>query len=164
MKKVVFDTETTGFDPYKGDKIVEIGALELDEDNCPTGQTFHTYINPECEVSEEAIKIHGLTNNFLKGYPTFSEIKDDFLRFIEGKTLIAHNLPFDLGFLEHELGFNLPNKMIDTLEMAKNSFPDAVCSLDALCEKFKINPKTKSAKGVLLNVLCLAKVYQNLPK
>lgn len=164
MRKIVLDIETTGFYPLKGDKIVEIVAIELDENDCSTGQTFHTYINPECEVSEEAIKIHGLTNNFLKGYPTFNEIKDDFLRFIEDKTLIAHNLPFDLRFLEPELGFNLSNKMIDTLEMAKKAFPDAVCSLDALCEKFKINPKTKRAKGVLLDVMCLAEVYQNLPK
>ena len=164
MKKIVLDTETTGFYPLKGDKIVEIGALELDEDDCPTGQTFHTYINPECEVSEEAVKIHGLTNKFLKDYPTFGEIKDEFLRFIEGKALIAHNLSFDLGFLEHELGFNLPNKMIDTLEMVKKSFPDTVCSLDALCKIFKINPKAKNAQGTLLDVMCLAEVYQNLPK
>ena len=164
MKKIVLDTETTGFDPHKGDKIVEIGALELDEDNCPTGQTFHTYINPECEVSEEAIKIHGLTNNFLKDCPTFNEIKDDFLRFIEGKTLIGHHLPFDINFLNNELGLELPNKMIDTLEIAKKAFPDTLCSLDALCKRFKISPKTIKEQGAMLDVMCLAKVYQKLAK
>lgn len=164
MKKIVLDTETTGFDPYKGDRIVEIGALELDEDDCPTGQTFHAYINPEREVPEEVAKIHGLTYDFLKNYPTFSDIKEDFLRFIEGKVLIGHHLPFDINFLNNELGLELPNKMIDTLEMAKKAFPDTLCTLDALCERFRINSKSKGKTAVLLNVLCLAKVYQKLPK
>lgn len=164
MKKIVLDTETTGFDPHKGDKIVEIGALELDEDNCPTGQTFHTYINPKREVPEEAAKIHGLTYDFLKNYPTFSKIKKDFLSFIEGKALIAHNLPFEVSFLNSELGFELSNKMIDTLEIAKKAFPDTLCSLDALCKRFKISPKTIKEQGAMLDVMCLAKVYQKLAK
>ena len=161
-KKVVFDTETTGFNLENNHKLIEIGAFELDENNQFTGKTFHHYINPKREIPEEITAINGLTQEFLQDYPTFAEIQADFLKFIDGKTLIAHNLPFDLGFLEKELGVNLPNKMIDTLVLAKMLFPKNKNHLDELCLKFAIDYSDVPYSGTLLNAHCLACVYQNL--
>ncbi|MBR1599946.1 MAG: DNA polymerase III subunit epsilon [Alphaproteobacteria bacterium] len=163
MHKVVFDTETTGFDP-KQNKLVEIGAVELDENNQPTGQIFHVYINPKQKVSEEAVQVHGLTSDFLADKPTFAEIKDGFLKFIEGKELIAHNLPFALGFINHELGFELTNKMTDTLKLAKAAFPNMRCNLDALCERFDIDTSKRNVHGALLDAELLSQVYCKLIK
>lgn len=162
MNKVVFDTESTGFDVNVGDRLVEIGAVELDDQNHPTGVLFHVYINPQRDVPKEATKIHGLTTEFLKNYPTFDKIKNDFLKFIEGKELIAHNLPFELGCLEHELGFNLPNKKTDTLSIANNLFPEQKNHLDTLCRRFAVDLSHISYGGTLLNAYCLARVYQEL--
>lgn len=161
MYKIVLDTETTGFDP-KSCKLVEIGAVELDDNNQPTGAVFHTYINPEQPVPDEVVLIHGLTTDYLKNFPTFNEIKADFLKFIEGKELVAHNLPFDLGFLNHELGFELSNKMTDTLKLAKAAFPDMRCNLDTLCERFDIDTSKRTTHGALLDAELLAKVYCKL--
>ena len=162
MNKVVFDTESTGLNVNADDRLVEIGAVELDNKNHPTGVFFHVYINPQRDIPEEATKIHGLTTEFLKNYPTFDKIKDDFLKFIEGKELIGHNLPFELGFLEHELGFNLPNKKTDTLSIANNLFPEQKNHLDTLCRRFAVNLSHISYDGALLDAYCLALVYQEL--
>ena len=162
MNKVVFDTESTGFDVNVGDRLVEIGAVELNDNNHPTGALFHVYINPQRDISEEATQIHGLTTEFLKDYPTFDKIKDNFLKFIEGKELIAHHLPFNLGFLENELGFNLPNKKTDTLLIANNLFSGQKNHLDALCHRFDVDSSHISYGGTLLNAYCLALVYQEL--
>jgi len=161
MKKIVFDTETTGFD-VKRDKLVEIGAFELDEKNQPTGQIFHVYINPEQEVPETAVQVHGLTSEFLADKSIFNEIKENFLKFIEDKELIAHNLPFELELLERELNIKLPNKKTDTLTLAKNVFPEQKNTLDALCERFSINITDIPYHGTLLNAYCLALVYSKL--
>lgn len=161
MHKVIFDTETTGFDP-KNCKLVEIGAIEIDENNQPTGAVFHTYINPEQIVPDEVVQIHGLTTDYLKDFPTFDKIKDDFLKFIDGKELIAHNISFDLGFLNHELGFELTNKMTDTLKLAKAAFPNMRCNLDALCERFGINTNKRDVHGALLDAELLSQVYCKL--
>jgi len=161
MHKIVFDTETTGF-YYESCKLVEIGAVELDDNNQPTGAVFHTYITPEQDVPEEVVKIHGLTTEYLKDFPTFNEVKDSFLKFIEGKELIAHNMQFDLGFLNHELGFELPNKMTDTLNLARAAFPNMRCNLDALCERFGIDASNRNLHGALLDAELLSQVYRKL--
>lgn len=161
-KKVVLDTETTGFSVNAGDRLIEIGAVELDDKNHPTGALFHVYINPQRDVPKEATKIHGLTTEFLKDYPTFNMIKADFLKFIEGKELIAHNLPFELSFLNYELGFELPNKATDTLMLAKKIFPKATNTLDSLCRRFSVNIVDIPYKGGLLDAYCLARVYRKL--
>ncbi len=162
MKKVVFDIETTGMNFEKGDKIVEFGALVLNENNQLTGEIFHVYINPEHRIPHNITAIHGLTRKFLKNYPLFDEIKEDLYRFIEGKVLIAHLLPFDLGFLEHELGFELPNEKIDMLVLARNLFPGRRNNLDALCERFSVDISKIPYRGALLNAYCSARVYQEL--
>lgn len=161
-KKVVFDSETTGLNVNAGDRLIEIGAVELDDKDHPTGALFHVYINPQRDVPQKATKIHGLTTEFLKDYPTFNMIKDDFLKFIEGKELIAHNLPFELSFLNYELGFELPNKATDTLMIAKKMFPKATNTLDSLCRRFSINIADIPYKGGLLDAYCLAGVYRKL--
>lgn len=161
MYKVVFDTETTGLDS-KQNKLVEIGAVEINENNQPTGRIFHVYINPEQDVPETAVQIHGLTSEFLADQPTFAAVKDDFLKFIKGKELIAHNLSFDLGFINHELGFELTNKMTDTLKLAREIFPDMRCSLDALCKRFNIDSGKRDSHGALLDAELLSQVYCKL--
>lgn len=162
MNKVVFDTESTGLNVNADNRLVEIGAVELDNKNHPTGVFFHVYINPQRDIPEEATKIHGLTIEFLKDYPTFDKIKDDFLKFIEGKELIAHNLPFELSFLNYELGFELPNKTTDTLSIANDLFPKQKNNLDALCRRFAVDLSHIPYGGTLLNAYCLALVYQEL--
>ena len=119
-KKVVMTTETTGFSPKEGHKLIEIAAIEIDENDIQTGAVFHAYINPERQIFREVTAVHGLNNKFLKQYPTFAAYKDNFLHFIEGKEIIGQNIQFDMDFINSELGFELPNKVTDTLEMAKS--------------------------------------------
>lgn len=163
MYKIVLDTETTGLD-FKKHKLVEIGAIELNSRNRPTGLFFHAYINPKRKVSFEAEQVHGLTFDFLKNYPTFNQVKKDFLKFIEGKELIGHNLFFDLAFLNHELKFNLKNKTTDTLPLARKAFPGKRCSLDALCGYYHIDTSARYYHGALLDAKLLSDVYRNLIK
>ena len=137
MREIVLDTETTGLDPVSGDRIVEIGAVEL-WTHLPTGKTFHKYLNPERNMPEEAQAVHGLTEEFLKDKPVFSKIAEDFLTFINGSKLIIHNASFDMKFLNAELALadkkRLPADMaIDTLAIARKKFPGSPASLDALC-------------------------------
>ena len=161
MREIVFDTETTGFYPEKGDRLVEIGAVEL-IDHVQTGVTFHEYINPEREVPEDVVKIHGLTYEFLKDYPTFAAYKDEFLRFIEGKEIIGHNVQFDMNFINNEVGFELPNKVTDTLEMARKVFPEQRNNLCALSERLNIKIKHSPYNGALLDALYAYEVYKRL--
>lgn len=161
-KKVIINTETTGFSPKEGHKLVEIAAIEIDENNIQTGAIFHAYINPEHRIPKVVTAIHGLDYKFLKNYPTFAAYKDEFLRFIEGKEIIGHNVQFDMDFINNELGFELPNKLTDTLEMARKAFPGQKNNLDALSERLKIKIKHSPYSGALLDVLYVCKVYKRL--
>lgn len=166
VREVVFDTETTGFYYDKGDRLIEIGAVEL-IDHVQTGVIFHEYINPEREVPEEAVKVHGLTYDFLKDYPTFDKIADKWLDFIGDAKLVAHNASFDMNFVNYELKqISKPEisweGVIDTLEIARNMFPGARCSLDALCRRFEIDNSARTYHGALLDAQLLAEVYLEL--
>jgi len=167
MREIVFDTETTGMDPAEGDKLVEIGCIEL-ENHMPTGRTFHQYINPERDVPAEAVAVHGLTQEKLKDEPTFGEIVGDFLDFIgTDSKLIAHNAPFDVKFMNAELktyGFPAlePKRIIDTLVMARRKFPGSPANLDALCRRFHIDNSNRTLHGALLDSELLAEVYLEL--
>ncbi len=166
MLEVVLDTETTGLSVKDGHRIVEIGCLELDN-QIPTTKKFHCYLNPERKVSEKALEIHGYTDEFLSDKKKFSEIADDFLKFIENKKLIIHNAEFDLGHLNNELnllGKNKINKdqVVDTLELARDKFPGSSISLDALCKRFRIDNSKRSYHTALIDCELLSKVYINL--
>ena len=166
MLEVILDTETTGLSTAEKHKIVEIGCLELN-DQIPTNNIFHTYINPERTVSDEAFKVHGYTNKFLSGQKTFAEISDDFLNFIKDKKLIIHNAPFDLSFLNYEL--KLINKkpidiknVVDTLQIARSKYPGAQNSLDALCKRFNVDNSRREKHNALIDCHLLKEVYINL--
>jgi len=167
LREIVFDTETTGLNPKEGDKLVEIGAIEL-INHIPTGRTYHQYINPLRDMPEEAFKVHGLSNEFLSNYPKFSDIAKDFINFIgEDGIMVAHNASFDMNFVNYELkhnGFNtLENhEVVDTLEIAKSKFPGARNNLDALCKRFNIDNSKRTKHGALLDAELLAEVYLEL--
>ena len=166
VREIVFDTETTGFDYSKGDRLIEIGAVEL-VNHVPTGKIYHQYINPEREVPEEAVNIHGLTYEFLKDYPTFDKVADEWLDFIGDAKLVAHNASFDMNFVNYELKqINKPemdwNLCIDTLELARSMFPGARNSLDALCKRFQIDNSARTYHGALLDAQLLSEVYLEL--
>lgn len=166
VREIVFDTETTGFDYAKGDRLVEIGALEL-VNHLPTGRTYHQYINPEREVPEDAVKVHGLTYEYLKDFPTFDKVADQWLEFIGDAKLVAHNASFDMNFVNYELKqIGKPemswDNCIDTLEIARNMFPGARCSLDALCRRFEIDNSARTFHGALLDAELLSEVYLEL--
>ena len=161
-KKIVIQTETTGLYPKDGHKLVEIAAIEIDKNDNQTGVVFHVYINPEREVPEEVVEIHGLNNEFLQKYPTFEAYKDSFCHFIKGKEIIGHNIQFDLKFLNNEIGFELPNKITDTLEMAKKAFPGQRNSLFHLRERLNIKIKHSPYNGALLDALQMLEVYKKL--
>ncbi len=165
LREIIFDTETTGFDPSDGHKLIEIGCIEL-IDHMPTGNTYHQYINPERDVPIEAVNVHGLTEDFLKDKPLFSQVIDDFRTFVGDDILIAHNAEFDMNFLNYQLkhgGFpTLPNKVIDTLTMARRKFPGSPASLDALCKRFNIDNSSRTYHGALLDSELLAEVYLEL--
>ncbi len=166
MREIVLDTETTGFDPETGDRLVEIGAVEL-RGHVPTGNTYHQYINPERDVPQEAVDVHGLTYDFLRDKPVFSKVADDFLAFIGDAKLVIHNAAFDMKFLNAELGWlgkpNLPwERAIDTLEIARKKFPGSPASLDALCRRYGIDNSARTLHGALLDSEILAEVYLEL--
>lgn len=161
-KKVIINTETTGLYPKDGHKLVEIAAIEIDENDVQTGAVFHAYINPERRIPKEVTAIHGLDYKFLKNFPTFAAYKNEFLRFIEGKEIIGHNVQFDLKFLNNEIGFELPNKVTDTLEMARKVFPAQRNNLCALSERLNIKIKHSPYNGALLDVLYVCEVYKRL--
>ncbi|MEX2408010.1 MAG: DNA polymerase III subunit epsilon, partial [Rhodovibrionaceae bacterium] len=166
MREIVLDTETTGFDPESGHRIVEIACLEL-ENHVQTGEVFQCYLNPEREMPEEAFRVHGLGDAFLATQPCFAEKAEEFLAFIADAPLIIHNAEFDLRFLNAELrGLGrepLPTeRAIDTLAMARQRFPGAQASLDALCRRFEIDNSARSLHGALLDCQLLAEVYLEL--
>lgn len=163
MREIVLDTETTGFEPGEGHRLVEIGCVELDN-HVPTGRVFHTYLNPMRDVPADAVRVHGLTTEFLKNHPIFTEKVGEFMEFIEGATLVIHNAEFDMKFLNAELkscGFK-PLSManvIDTLMMARQKYPGQPANLDALCRRFKIDNTARKFHGALLDSELLAEVY-----
>lgn len=166
MREIVFDTETTGFEPADGHRLVELGCLEL-LNHVPTGGTFHTYLDPQRDVPADAARVHGLTTDFLTGKPLFSEKAQDFLDFIGDSPLVIHNAAFDMKFINAELvanGFQpIPfDRAIDTLLMARKQFPGAPASLDALCKRFNIDNSRRDKHGALLDSELLAEVYLEL--
>lgn len=166
MREIVLDTETTGMDPVKGDRLVEIGCVEL-ENHLPTGKHYHVYLNPEREIPAEATAVHGITNDFVKDKPVFGEVIGDFLDFIGDARLVIHNAEFDMKFLNAELktfGFpSLDNRRVtDTLKMAREKFPGSPANLDALCRRFNIDNSSRTYHGALLDSQLLAEVYLEL--
>ena len=166
MFEVFLDTETTGLSYRDGHKIVEIACIET-KDLIPTGNIFHKLINPKRSVPNEAFRIHGFSEDFLKDKKTFDQIADEFLIFIKEKKIIIHNAPFDLGFLDGELSAIKKDKIntkqvIDSLETARNKFPGTSNSLDALCRKFNIDLSKRTKHNALLDCELLREVYINL--
>lgn len=166
MREIVLDTETTGLSPDNGDRIVEIGCVEL-INHVPTSNTYQVYLNPEKDMDPGAEKVHGLTNEFLLDKPKFIEIADSFLDFIGDSNLIAHNADFDINFLNSELVRAKKDKInndrvVDTLKIARSKFPGARNSLDALCKRFFVDNSNRSLHGALLDSELLAEVYLEL--
>ena len=166
IREIVLDTETTGLSPRDGHRIVEIGALEM-ENKVLTGNKFHFYINPERDMPQEAYRIHGISSDFLKDKPLFKDIADTFLKFIDNSQMVIHNAPFDIKFLNHELSLlNLPSleveNAIDTLIIARKAFPGAKVNLDALCRRFKVDNSSRQYHGALKDAELLAEVYVEL--
>jgi DNA polymerase-3 subunit epsilon len=159
LREIALDTETTGLYPKNGDKIIEIGCIEL-VNRVKTGKYYHTYINPLREINEEAFRIHGISSDFLQDKPIFAKIIDEFLAFIGSSNLVIH----DIGFLNHELalqGYPAINigKVVDTLKIARKKFPGAPASLDALCKKYNISLEARGKHGALIDAELLANVY-----
>lgn len=166
MREIVLDTETTGFEPEQGDRIVEIGCVEL-MGHVPTGRTFHEYINPQRAMPQEAFEVHGLGDDFLRDKPVFAEVGRRFLEFVGDAKLVIHNAAFDMKFLNAELRWMgaplLPDdQAIDTLAIARRRFPGSPASLDALCRRFNIDNSTRTLHGALLDSEILAEVYLEL--
>lgn len=167
MREIVLDTETTGMEPSEGDKLVEIGCVEL-HNHLPTGRTLHLYLNPGRDVPAEAVAVHGLTYEFLKDKPTFSEVVGEFLDFIGDEAkLVIHNAEFDMKFLNWELktlGFPSldARRAIDTVKIARKKFPGSPANLDALCRRFNIDNTNRTLHGALLDSELLAEVYLEL--
>ncbi len=166
MREIVLDTETTGFEPAEGHRVVEIGAVEL-FNHMPTGRNFHQYINPERDMPPDAFEVHGLSEEFLRDFPPFARIVDDFLGFVADARLVIHNAAFDMKFLNAELRWAgrplLPAGIaIDTLAIARRRFPGAPASLDALCRRFGVDNSAREKHGALLDSEILAEVYLEL--
>jgi DNA polymerase-3 subunit epsilon len=167
MRQIILDTETTGFDPLSGDRIIEIGAVEMVKRRL-TNHNYHQYIQPEREVPQDAIDVHGITNEFLADKPIFSVVADEFMEYVAGSELIIHNAPFDVGFINHELS-RLPNNrwgkiedhctITDSLKMARKMYPGQRNSLDALCKRLYIDNSNRVLHGALLDSEILADVY-----
>ena len=165
-REIVLDTETTGFDPKTGDRLIEVGCIEI-EDLLPTGRTFHRFINPERLIPPDAIKVHGITDDKVKDAPKFHEVVDDLMDFIGEAPLIAHNANFDRNFIDFEIGRigRKPppqDRWIDTLALAQKRFPGMANSLDALCKRYKISLVERTLHGALIDARLLAEVYLEL--
>lgn len=165
MREIVLDTETTGFEYKQGHRIVEIGCVEL-INHMPSGQTYHQYINPERDMPEGAFRVHGLSEEFLRDFPLFKDIAQEFVDFVGGDTLVIHNAGFDMPFLNWELkqhGFDeLDNNVVDTLMIARQQFPGSPVNLDALCRRFDVDNSNREKHGALLDSELLAEVYLEL--
>ena len=166
MREIVLDTETTGLDPQGGDRIVEIGCVEL-VNHVASGRTYQCYINPERDMPEGAFRVHGLSTKFLADKPLFKDIADDFLSFLSEDRLVIHNAAFDLGFLNAEfdrldMTALPPARAIDTVALARRKYPGAPANLDALCRRFEIDNSERTKHGALLDAELLAEVYLEL--
>jgi DNA polymerase-3 subunit epsilon len=166
MRQIVLDTETTGLDPSQGHRVIEIGCVEI-ENRRLTGRHFHCYLNPDREIDEGAVQVHGITSQFLADKPRFSQIAEDFLQFVSGAELVIHNAPFDLGFLNSELQLAGCSQaplhalcaVTDTLVMARKKHPGQRNSLDALCKRYEVDNSQRELHGALLDAEILADVY-----
>ena len=166
MRQIILDTETTGLEPSQGHRIIEIGCVEV-IDRKLTGNHYHQYIQPEREIDEQAIEIHGITPDFLQDKPVFSEIVDEFMAFIQGSELVIHNAPFDVGFINHELKLHQANysrledycSVVDSLVMARQKHPGQKNNLDALCKRYMVDNSQRDLHGALLDAEILADVY-----
>lgn len=167
MRQIVLDTETTGLDPKQGHRIIEIGCVEMINRRL-TGNTYHVYINPQRLVEQEAIEVHGITNEYLTDKPVFNQIAQDFIEFIRGAQLVIHNAPFDIGFMDHEFskiaGLAIKNtaeicSVLDTLDLARQIHPGQKNNLDALCKRYGIDNSHREKHGALLDSEILADVY-----
>ncbi|MEM1129122.1 MAG: DNA polymerase III subunit epsilon [Pseudomonadota bacterium] len=166
MREIVLDTETTGFEPGEGHRLVEIGGVEL-LNHLPTGRTYHQYINPQRDMPEDAFNVHGISAEFLADKPLFADVGQAFLDFVGDAKLVIHNAAFDMKFLNAELGWanlaRLPmDQAIDTLAIARKKFPGAPASLDALCRRFGVDNSAREKHGALLDSEILAEVYLEL--
>ncbi len=165
-REIVLDTETTGFDPNTGDRLIEVGCIEID-DLLPTGRTFHRFVNPERLIPPDAIRVHGITDDKVKDAPKFKDIIEDLMAFIGDAPLIAHNANFDRAFIDFELrnsGAPITGeaRWIDTLKLAQARFPGMTNTLDALCKRFKISLAERTLHGALIDARLLAEVYLEL--
>lgn len=167
MRQIVLDTETTGIDPKEGHRIIEIGCVELINRKL-TGNHFHVYINPQREIEQEAIEVHGITNEFLADKPLFGDIAEDFVEFIRGAQLVIHNAPFDVGFMDHEFAKEPTTRnlktadicgILDSLAQARKVHPGQKNNLDALCKRYGIDNSHRELHGALLDAEILADVY-----
>jgi DNA polymerase III subunit epsilon len=170
MRQIFLDTETTGLSADNGDRVIEIGCVELLHRKL-TGNNLHFYLNPERDSHEDALRVHGITNEFLKDKPKFAEVVDQFLEYIEGAEVIIHNAPFDVGFLNKELELqdrkpftNYVDGITDTLVMAKEMFPGKRNSLDSLCDRLEVDNSGRTLHGALLDAELLADVYINMTR
>ena len=165
-REIVLDTETTGFDPRTGDRLIEVGCIEI-HDLLPTGRTFHRLVNPERLIPPDAIRVHGITDDKVRDAPKFHEIVHDLMEFIGDAPVIAHNAQFDRNFIDHECrgcGHALLEEVrwIDTLQLAQTRFPGMPNSLDALCKRFKVSLVDRTFHGALIDARLLAEVYLEL--
>lgn len=167
MRQIVLDTETTGIEPKEGHRIIEIGCVEVINRRL-TGNHFHVYINPKREIEQEAIEVHGITNEFLADKPVFADVVDEFIEFIRGGQLVIHNAPFDVGFMDHEFAMHGPTAsvktreictVLDTLVLAREMHPGQKNNLDALCKRYGIDNSHRELHGALLDAEILADVY-----
>ncbi len=166
MRQVVLDTETTGLEPRHGHRIIEIGALEL-VDRQLTGRQFHAFINPEREIEQGALEVHGITEEFLRDKPRFAEVVDELMDFADGAELVIHNAPFDIGFIDNELSLSGHEHssitsiatVLDTLELAKDLHPGQRNNLDALCKRYEVDNSSRTLHGALLDAEILVDVY-----
>ena len=169
MRQVILDTETTGLEPEKGHRIIEIGCIEMVNRRL-TGEYFHTYLNPERLIDPDAINVHGLTDEFVRDKPLFKDIKEELLNFLQGAELVIHNAPFDIGFLNHELKLldkaHLPItefcRVIDSLALARQLHPGQRNNLDALCQRHHVDNSDRNLHGALLDAKLLAQVYLSM--
>lgn len=165
-REIVLDTETTGFDPKTGDRLIEVGCIEID-DLLPTGRTFHRFVNPERLIPPDATRVHGITDDKVKDAPKFAQVVHDLVEFIGDAPIIAHNAQFDRNFIDHEFGLCRHDlyeeaRWIDTLKLAQTRFPGMPNSLDALCKRFKVSLTDRTFHGALIDARLLAEVYLEL--
>jgi DNA polymerase-3 subunit epsilon len=165
MRQIILDTETTGLEPAEGHRVIEIGCVEM-IDRRLSGNRFHCYLNPERDIEDGALEVHGISNEFLQDKPLFNDVVDELLEFIEGAELIIHNAPFDVGFLDNELAqlqrqdrLSDHARVLDTLELARDLHPGQRNSLDALCKRYQVDNSSRSLHGALLDAEILAEVY-----